>query len=109
MTEDRVEERVLELTDALLAAARAPRPDLDHVATLLEQRGQALTDLEAHPPAPAERDARRALLQRVLAADGEIRAGFAERHARVRDVLRILVARNRPPDRHESRYVDQAV
>jgi hypothetical protein len=100
---------ILALTDALLAAARSPNPDLDHVASLLSRREKALESL---PPAdPSEREDRLRTLQQIQLVDAEIRAYFVERQAQVRDELGVLMMRPRHKARRQSRtgLVDQVV
>jgi hypothetical protein len=80
--------RVLDLTDALLAATRPGPPDLTLVQALLQERGELLARLSA--PSPDERPRRLAALRRIQAADAELRSHFAERHAIVRDALRAI-------------------
>jgi len=91
---------IMRLTDALLAAVRLPNPDLEAVQQLLRQRGQLLASLPE--PAPAERRGRVAFLQRIQAADAEIRGRLEERRALVRAELRAMARRaprRQPPNR----------
>lgn len=85
-------DEIVALTDALLAVARSPHPDLDEAALLLRQRGQLIAILP--PPSPEERPERRAVLFQLQAADSELRTRFEERRARVGDELQMLAKHN---------------
>ena len=99
--------QIVGLTDALLVAARSPRPDLDLMTRLLTERGELI----AQPlgVAPADRAERLAGLLQVQAVDAEIRSLLAERHANVRDQLVLLArrpgARTHPAKR--AQYLDR--
>lgn len=78
---------IVALTDALLAVARSPNPDLDQATLLLRERGNLISIL---PPAtPEERTDRRAVLFELQAADAELRALLERRRERIRQELKI--------------------
>lgn len=74
-------DEIVALTDALLAVARSPHPDLDEAALLLRERGNLISILP--PPRPEERPERRTVLFQLQAADAELRMRFEERRSRV--------------------------
>lgn len=82
---------VVQVTDALLAAVRAPNPDLEAAQRLLQLRGELLARLPE--PTPSEKRQRLALLQQILAADAEVRRCLEERRLRVRAELGALARR----------------
>ncbi len=99
---------ILDLTDALLNAARSPNPDLVYVATLLDDRQSCLDDMSASPSNSAQR---LAVLRRVQAADSELRARLDERRRQVEDELSTLSRRGtrRSPASLRSHLVDRKV
>jgi hypothetical protein len=98
---------IVALTDALLALARSPNPDLAQAALLLRDRGNLLSILP--PPTSEEREARRATILRIQAADAELRARFSERHANIGFELRVLHQRRPHQSRHSHvpRFLDK--
>jgi hypothetical protein len=74
-------DRVLVLTDAMLAATRAPDLDLKLMAVLLDERGKLLGGLSGAPAGDSR--GRLEILQRVQAADAEIRSKLADRQNQV--------------------------
>ncbi|MGH7860831.1 MAG: hypothetical protein ACREOS_01190, partial [Candidatus Dormibacteraceae bacterium] len=81
MARQSVLDEIVALTDALLAVARSPHPDLDEAALLLRERGNLIAILP--PPSAAERPQRRAVLFQLQAADAELRTRFEDRRERV--------------------------
>ncbi len=109
MAKQPILDEIVALTDALLAVARSPHPDLDEAALLLRERGNLIAILP--PPSPEERPERRTVLFQLQAADAELRARFEGRRDRVDAELRALAKHNPrwPRQTARPRLLDQSV